>query len=55
MENMEVFIPRRKVCGQSGWVSSGCVSDAAVLAGKGGAAACWDGPGRDSCTLGVCS
>lgn len=46
MENVEVFLPRRKVCDQSSWVSSSCVSDAAELAGKGGAAACWEGPGR---------
>jgi len=55
MENLDVFLPRRKVCGQSGWVSSGWVSDAAELAGKGGAAACWDGPERDSCTPKMCS
>lgn len=37
------FLSKRKVCGQSGWESSGCVLELAELAGKGGGDACWDG------------
>lgn len=49
-ENRKVFLSRRKVCGQSGWESSGCELEVAELAGKGGGDACWDGPGGDSHT-----
>lgn len=50
-KDMKGFLPRRKACGQSGWVSSGCVGCCRF----GWVSRCGDGPGRASSTPRICS